>query len=249
MALLLMLLALGVGVRVALAEDDPAEDASVRAYAREQLVLNASESVDPTRRAAGRLDELKATLYAKRDLLLRADAAAFGRLEKLLGEPDRDGLIRQGAVLYRWLAGQVPEPTAAAEAGEPADLRTQTIAVPHLVRERLEVPGTETLVEASAGWRTLVGYAKAEVDHEKAMEAWLRPRILALVDDRELHTPIVTQAYVHARAAQVAARVTDYQADRPARGLVSEGTVREKAVRVKSNLVPASLYEQRLHAL
>jgi len=247
-ALLLPLLGLGVGARTVRADDEAPEDASIRAYAREQLILNANESVDPARRAAGRLDELKTALFEKRDVLVRADSAAFGRLIKLLGEPKHDGLIRQGAVLYRWMAGIDPEPTPAASVidDEADDLLTREIPVPHLVNGRLAVPGTEALIAASRSWDALVGYAKAESDPEKAMPAWLRSRILALVDARELRAPIVTQGYLDARKAQVAARVADYQADRPARGLVSEGTVREKAERAERTLKPAGPYEQRL---
>jgi hypothetical protein len=98
--------------RPAPAGDDAAE--AQRRFEREQLISRAREGVNPSNREAGGLEDLEAWLQKRHDRfreIAAKDQTAARELheaEIILGAGKTDeGLIRQGAVLYRWLAGQV----------------------------------------------------------------------------------------------------------------------------------------------
>lgn len=248
----------------ALGEDAADEDPSIRAYAREQLLLNARESVDPTRRESGGLDALKTTLAEKGSMWQRANRAEHALLVRLLGEPGQDGLIRQAAVLYRWMDSGLGDGQVAIELRStngtvrrsfPLEtpnhglLLTGTLRLVDLPEDGiLSIDGISDLKRATQQWAGLVEQARAVSATNRASNAWLHPLVLAVSDAAELREPIA-RAWLEARQQQVAARVKIYEEDRPSKGLVSEGTVTEKGERAKRVLERAQEYELRLVAI
>ncbi len=245
---LLVLLQLAGPVR---AEEDAQSEAAVRAYAREQLVRNATDSVDPGNREAGGLDDLKAFIADKREIFQRLGRAEdLRKADLLLGRTkDEDGLIREAARLYRWIAGLAEEPAGLIlvdAAGKEHPLKDDT-SESDLISGRLDVDrswmaeptkkGGISLLRGRAAllWQSKLEAAQAqsgETGDDLLTSPWLDPLLLALVHADELKT-FACHGWVEARKRQVDARVVAFTNDNPPRGLVSEGTVRDKAERAQ----------------
>ncbi len=226
--LLLALLLPLVGVTTAHANEDEGAADEARTYAREQLLRSARISVNPANREAGGLDELKQTLATNAERYRELAPEVYARALQLLGSGEEPGLIREGARLYRWLASA---PAEGEGAEGPAESPT----------------GYAGLRAAGQAWQGLVERAQASPTAEIANSLWLDPRVLALVDGRELEV-VEKRAAVDARGAEVAERVRAFQAAEPPRGLLIDSTVAEKARIAQSLRKEAEDYEARAQA-
>ena len=235
----------------ALAEREAAEKEAaelVRRYARERLLQKARDTVDPSRRAVGALDDTRQSLVRKRELYSRINPDAWRTLEMLLGPlieqgTSEEGLIRQAALFYRWMHGgkesqEVPSLSFVDLSGRGLEVINENGQVEP---ERLmKVPVDSDLItnEVLADW-TL----KQERDKEWAgqvvitgidqLRAVQEPMIqLALTRPDELHLRY-SQHYVDTRQRQVGPRVAELKADVPSAGLVSAAAVRSREERAQ----------------
>jgi hypothetical protein len=206
------------------AEEETEDEAAARTYAREQLTRNANLSVDPTNRESGGLDDLKQILESKRRLYEGLSREEYGHALQLLGGRGADGLIQEGARLYRWQAGipvrvETPDggPAKATPTAGPAEDRSKYAS----------------LYAAAADWQRLAAAAAQGGQGDDAAARWLEPKLLALVHAGELQIPI-SRPELDAREVALADRLKALQAEQPPRGLVNDSTVSEKAARAKA---------------
>lgn len=243
-------------------EDDKEQESeaaqAVRRYARERLLQGARDTVDPARRAAGGLDELKRSLGEKRDRIQPLDPEGWAELETLLGPivaqgESSDGLIQQGAIFYRWMAGlgsELPALYFSDARGRGIDLvddQGKTTRVARLAADFKPMPRDVLIL-----WKLDVQRQKDYGDLQVALAGiddlrTVQPpnAVIALTRADEL-TFRYCRGYVDNRARQVTPRVDEFRKDVPSQGLVSAGSVRtreQRAVeaRAKVNRVLAQM--------
>jgi hypothetical protein len=231
---------------------------AVRRYARERLKQMARDTVDPGRRETGGVDALKEDLIKKRVLLSQLNPEDWVTLESLLGALDEekrseDGLIRQGAIFYRWMngTGEVPSLTFQAPSTIGIDIPVETDGSDDAAeggsaetRPALQTVTSLPVDSRYVNQQILVNWILKQdrdpnwpgqvvavgIDKLRGVKDPLAELALSRPDELSLR---YSRHFVDTRQRQVGPREQELRGDLPSPGLVSAGAVRTREERAQ----------------